>query len=184
MWFGPWRRGERGGARGRIIGSQRSSTSIAWEHREDFDERFILEADDDVGGFRIRGVEGGGDEEGVVGVREEMERDAMLGEEGEVGVGGVVEEGSGKDAHDVDRGVGVDVDVEEVGGVVVEEKVEEFEGVGGKGGEGVGIGAIEEVDVIEFIGGRDWKKRIGRERKREKVNTNGVENIEFGAILN
>lgn len=42
--------------------------------------------------------------------------------------------------------------------------------------------------------GREWglggrilgarKKRIGRERRREKVNTNGVENIEFGAILN
>jgi len=42
--------------------------------------------------------------------------------------------------------------------------------------------------------GREWglggrilgarKKRIGRERRREKVRTNGVENIEFGAILN
>jgi len=121
---------------------------------EDFDERFVLEADTDAGGFRIGGVEGGGEEEGAVGVGEGVERDAVLGEEGEVGVGGVVEEGSGEEAarggdeggggaegafggdefvgeergegaRDVDGGVGVDVDVEEVGWGVAEVEVPE-----------------------------------------------------------
>jgi len=122
---------------------------------DDFDERFVLEADADAGGFGIGGVEGGGEEEGAVGVGEGVEGDAVLGEEGEVGVGGVVEKGSGEEAarggdeggggaegafggdefvgeeggeegaRDVDGGVGVDVDVEEVGGGVVEEEVPE-----------------------------------------------------------
>jgi len=180
---------------------------------EDFDERFVLEADADAGGFGIGGVEGGGEEEGAVGVGEGVEGDAVLGEEGEVGVGGVVEEGGGEEAasggdeggggaegafggdefvgeeggegaREVDGGVSVDVDVVEVGGGAVEEEVpeggeveisvgeeeegdfergvfggevEEFGGVGGGVGIGEGDGAVEEVDVIEFVGGGDWE---------------------------
>lgn len=68
---------------------------------EDLDEGLVFEAEAEAGGrrrFGVLGVEGGGEEEGLVGVGEGVERDAVLGEEGEVGVGGVVEEGGGEEA--------------------------------------------------------------------------------------
>ena len=51
--------------------------------------------------------------------------------------------------------------------------MEEFGGVGGGGGGGAGIcegdGAVEEGDVIEFVGGRNWQRvGFGREDPRSE----------------
>ena len=120
---------------------------------EDLDEGFVFEAEAEAGrGFGVFGIEGWGEEEGVVGVFEGVERDAVLGEEGEVGVGRVVEESGGEEAasggdkgrggaeggfggdefvtekrgkreSEVEGGVRVDVNVEEVGRGGREEEV-------------------------------------------------------------
>lgn len=60
---------------------------------DELEEATVREADASGGGRRIvRGLE-----EGTVDEGEGAERDAVLGEDGEVGVGGVVEEGGGEE---------------------------------------------------------------------------------------
>lgn len=64
------------------------------------DERFVLDSNTVLS--QIRGVggeiKGFGSEEGAVDVIEGTERDAVLGEDGEVSIGGIVEDGSGEEA--------------------------------------------------------------------------------------
>ncbi|KAG9445270.1 hypothetical protein H6P81_016610 [Aristolochia fimbriata] len=104
-------------------------------------------------------------EEGVVDEAEGVERDAMLGEECEEGVGGVVEEGGGEEAaRGGDERRGGPLDVEEAL-VAAEEAVPQ-------GGEGeVGVGEEEEGDLGGRGGGGGrggsggggaWRRRLRR----------------------
>lgn len=170
-------------------------------------------------GGRLSQIEGGGGDERAVHVPERVQRDAVLRQHGEERVGRIVDDGGGEQsarggderggaavgffgrneaglengalrAGDVDGRIGVDVDVVEVFGRGILEKLlpergevevgvgEEEEsdlefGVfgGGEVGECVGGvgergGAVEEGEVVELVGLRDWD---GRVTKREET---------------
>ena len=120
---------------------------------QDLDEAAVPGSDPGLGfGFGFGFIERFGHEEGVVDVAEGVERDAVLRQDGEVRVGGIVDdrrreeaarggdergrravgalgsdeafaEDAGSGAREVHGGVGVDVDVVEVGGLVLEEAI-------------------------------------------------------------
>lgn len=159
-------------------------------------------------------VKSGGGEEGAVDISEGMERHAVLGEDGKEGIGRIVENGGGEHSArggdegrggtigplggdetvaentgrdgDVDRRIGVDVNIEKIGGSFGKEALPEggevdvgvgeeeegdfgfgfgIEGEAGEGGFG-SDGAGEQGLVVDFIGGGDGDLVVGREEMR------------------
>lgn len=143
---------------------------------EDLDEALVPDPDAEQGGLRVRvgPIEGRGRDNGAVDVVKGVEGDAVLGEDGEEGVGRVIDESSGEEAArggdergggtvgalgwdkpalknalgagDVGGGICVDVDVVEAG-VAFKKAVP-------KGSEvEVGVGEEEKGDFELWVGG-------------------------------